>query len=133
MYIKAFDKWNNVKKRIQDEERKVHIRSGEIRWCTIGVNIGSEMDGKGESFSRPVLIIHTIGSKLALVIPLTSKLKSVAGYIPFTFQNKEHSLCVHQLKVISTKRLLKRKGRITRNRLEQVKKVIQEFYGFSLS
>jgi tetrahydromethanopterin S-methyltransferase subunit G len=45
MYFKDFDKWNLVKKRINEEERKVNIRQGEIRWIAFGVNVGS---GKGE-------------------------------------------------------------------------------------
>jgi hypothetical protein len=55
MYIKEFDQWNEVKKRIQSEQRNIYIRSGEVRWCTVGVNLGSEMDGKGKSYTRPVL------------------------------------------------------------------------------
>jgi len=50
MYFKDFDKWNIVKKRVHTDEIKVSIRAGEIRWLSFGVNVGSEIDGKGESF-----------------------------------------------------------------------------------
>lgn len=36
MYTKNFDEWNEVKKSIQREKRKVYFRSGEIRWCSVG-------------------------------------------------------------------------------------------------
>ena len=88
MYTKEFDKWTAVKKVIQSEKRKVYFRSGEGRWCALGVNVGSEIDGKGDSFTRPVLIVHVIGAHLALVIPLTTKSKSVPGYYSFEFQAK---------------------------------------------
>ena len=130
MYIKDFDAWNVVKKRIQGEKRMVYVRAGEVRWCTVGVNIGSEVDGKGVSFTRPALVLHVIGSRLALIVPLTTKKKFLPGYYPFKFQEKEHSLCVHQLKIISTKRLLKRKGKITKNRLKEIKDLVKDFYSF---
>jgi len=52
LYHKDFDGWHPVKKRIESEERSIFIRAGEIRWVSFGVNIGSEIDGKGVSFTR---------------------------------------------------------------------------------
>ena len=75
MYFKDFDKWNIVKKRVHTDEIKVSIRAGEIRWVSFGVNVGSEIDGKGESFTRPALVAHVVGAVLALVVPLSTKLK----------------------------------------------------------
>ena len=128
MYFKDFDKWNIVKKRTHDNELKVSIRAGEIRWISCGVNVGSEIDGKGESFTRPALIIHVVGAVLALVIPLSTKLKDVAGYIPFEFQGKTTSICVHQMRIISQRRILARKGRISDNRLKEIKSQIKKFF-----
>src|SRR3989338_2316862 len=87
MYFKDFDNWNEVKKRVHHEERTVNIRAGEIRWVSFGINIGSEIDGKGLSFTRPALILHVIGSHLALIIPMSTKVKDIAGYVPFTWKN----------------------------------------------
>ena len=104
------------------------IRAGEIRWISCGVNVGSEIDGKGESFTRPVLIAHVVGSALALVVPLSTKTKDVAGYIPFEFQGKQISICVHQMRIISQRRILTRKGKISDKRLKQVKAEIKKFF-----
>ena len=128
MHFKDFDKWNSVKKRIHADEIKVNIRASEIRWITCGVNVGSEIDGKGESFTRPALIVHVVGSVLALVIPLSTKIKDVAGYIPFEFQGKQVSICVHQMRIIAQRRILARKGRISDKRLKQVKTEIKKFF-----
>jgi mRNA interferase MazF len=130
MYFKDFDKWNSVKKRIHKQERRVNIRAGEVRWVCCGVNIGSEIDGKGESFTRPMLVVHVIGSTLALVIPLSTRVKNVVGYVSFEFQQKHIALCVHQMRVISQKRILTRKGKISENRLEAVKTEIEKFFRF---
>ncbi len=94
----------------------------------MGVNIGSEIDGKGVSFTRPALIIHSIGSYLALVVPMSTKIKNVVGYLPFQWKGKSTSLCVHQIRIISQKRVLSRLGRISENRLREVKQSLAEFY-----
>ena len=130
MYFKDFDKWNGVKKRVHDEERKVNIRNGEIRWVSFGVNVGSEIDGKGLSFTRPALILHVIGSHLALIVPMSTKVKDVAGYVPFTWKNNVTALCLHQIRIISSKRILSRKGRISQNKLTVIKKEILKFFSF---
>lgn len=128
MYIKAFDEWNEVKKRLQDEDLKVNIRKGEIRWASIGVNVGSEIDGKGVSFARPVLIVHVIGSHLAMVIPMSTKMKSVAGYVPFEWRGKNVALCIHQIKIVSQKRIFSRLGKVSNTKLQEYKNEIKQFF-----
>ena len=88
------------------------------------------MDGKGGNFARPVLVLHTIGDSLALVVPLTSKNKNIPGYISFEWLDKKDSLCIHQIRVISTKRLLKRLAKISDNRLKEIKNELKSFYNF---
>ena len=112
------------------EERKVNIRSGEIRWVFFGVNVGSEIDGKGISFTRPALILHVVGSHLALIVPMSTKVKDVAGYMPFTWKNVTTALCLHQIRIVSSKRVLSRKGRISQNKLLVIKKDISKFFSF---
>ena len=128
MYHKDYPAWLKVKQRIEKEERKVFIRAGEVRWATLGVNIGSEIDGKGVSFTRPVLVIHVIGSHLALVIPLSTKLKDVAGYSKFDWKGTTTALCLHQMRIISQKRILSRKGRVSAKKLRAIKDEVCRFY-----
>ncbi|MBX7227561.1 MAG: type II toxin-antitoxin system PemK/MazF family toxin [Chitinophagales bacterium] len=128
MYYKDFDNWSIVKKRINQEERKINIRAGEIRWVSFGVNIGSEMDGKGVSFTRPALVVNVSGAHLALVVPLSTKLKDVAGYSPFTWKGTTTALCIHQTRVISQKRILHRIGKISNNALMKYKQHIKGFF-----
>ena len=131
MYQKDFDGWNAVKKRIEVEERRVHIRAGEIRWVAFGVNIGSEIDGKGVSFTRPALVVYVIGAHLALVVPMSTNVKNIAGYIPFEWKGATVALCVHQTRIVSQKRILSRKGRVAGSRLEHAKQEITNFFHLS--
>ena len=96
----------------------------------MGVNVGSEIDGKGESFTRPALVIHVIGSHLALVVPMSTKVKEVAGYVPFEWKGVTTALCLHQTRIVSQKRILSRKGRISKTRLKEVKSQVARFFGF---
>jgi len=74
------------------------------------------------------LIIHAIGSNLALVVPLSTKVKDMVGYLPFEFQGKTVSLCVHQSRTISQKRILSRKGRISDKKLSDIKEQLKKFF-----
>jgi mRNA interferase MazF len=130
MYIKDFDSWNDKKKEIEKEIRSISIRSGEIRWFSCGVNIGSEIDGKGESFTRPCLIVHVIGKMSALVIPMSSKKKEWAGRREIMHGESVDYLCIDQMKIVSQKRIFRRVGRISETKLSVIKKVVSGFYSF---
>ena len=130
MYQKNFDAWNVVKKGLDENAHSVHIRAGEIRWVSIGVNVGSEIDGKGLSFTRPALILHVIGSHLALIIPLSTKVKPIAGYLPFEWKGRTTALCIHQARVVSQKRILSRKGKIADDRLKAIRTDFKKFFAF---
>ena len=128
MYHKDFDNWNRVKKRIHADVTSISIRAGEVRWIACGINVGTEIDGKGTAFTRPALVIHVVGSVLALVVPISTKVKRFAGYIPFHFQETTMPLCIHQMRVISQRRILARMGKISDNRLVLVKEQIRKFF-----
>ncbi len=130
MYFKDFDTWNSLKKQLNEKETKTNIRAGEIRWISCGVNVGSEIDGKGVSFTRPALVVHVVGTILALVVPLSTKVKDVAGYFPFEFQGRTISLCIHQIRIISQRRVLARKRKVSDKRLADVKSEIEKFFNF---
>lgn len=129
MYQKDFDDWNEVKKRINNDVTKSHIRAGEVRWASLGVNVGSEIDGKGTGrYNRPVLILDTMGAHLALVIPLSTSIKKRAGYKQISLNEREVSLCIGQLKSISTNRIFDRVSKLSNDRLSEVKKMTKDFW-----
>jgi mRNA interferase MazF len=122
MYQKRFDEWNVMKQSIENiHDHTPHLRVGEVRWTSLGVNIGSEIDGKGNSFLRPCLILHVIGGKRAIVLPLTSKIKTEEGYLSFELHGRISTLCINQLRSISQNRIYNRLGRISDERLMAIK------------
>jgi hypothetical protein len=51
-YSKAFDEWNSAKKLADASNRRVFGYPREVWWCSLGVNIGAEIDGKNENFEK---------------------------------------------------------------------------------
>lgn len=62
---KDFGPWMSVKSFEHNRENKqTYYKEGEVYWMSIGVNVGSEQDGKGRKFARPVLIVKGFSSTL---------------------------------------------------------------------
>jgi mRNA interferase MazF len=74
--MKDFDLWNNNKKKIEDLGENKFYHQRDIWWCSLGLNIGFEQDGKDKGFQRPVLIVKALGDKTCIVLPLTTSNKN---------------------------------------------------------
>lgn len=103
-YYKNFDSWNVLKKQVNEIEHDLFAASGEIWWCSLGVNIGSEQDGVGEHFERPVLIIKKVSKNNLLIAPLTTKDKKSIKFKVELSKIRGYVL-LDQIKVIDKKRL----------------------------
>ncbi len=121
-YKKDFDGWNEVKKGLNAGHSGCSFREGEVWWCSTGVNIGSEQDGKGKKFERPVLVLKVVNSRVFICIPITSKSKIDKTHIPFYFEYDFHTALVSQIRVYDRKRLIKRKGVVSTYLLMKMKK-----------
>ena len=47
--MKNFDDWNKIKKDIEKSKIDKVFHTQEIWWCSIGINIGFEEDGKNNN------------------------------------------------------------------------------------
>ena len=111
-YIKEFDLWNENKKRIEKSNIQRLCREREIWWCALGVNIGSEQDGKNELFERPVLVLKRYSMDLTLVLPITSTEKDNIYYVKIN-SVMASSVILSQIRAIDSKRLLRKVGMIS--------------------
>lgn len=123
MYIKRFDEWNNLKKNIDHQnERKVYVKKREIWWCSVGANIGKELDGKGETFARPILVMKKLNNQMVWGVPLSTVRKDLDYYHNFTSTyGKAASAVIGQLRLYSTKRLTRKVGKIDSEEFQIVK------------
>lgn len=72
---KKFDNWNEIKKNLHGEHKAVIFKERDIFWVSIGINIGYEQDGKGEIFSRPVVIVKKYNNNLFFGVPLSTTIR----------------------------------------------------------
>ncbi len=107
---KDFDRWNELAKKLQQRQPPPFFREREIWWCSLGVNIGSEEDGKNESFERPILILKVFNHGAIRIIPLTSQIKNSPYYYSIRHGLTQSFAILSQVKTLSTKRLSRKIG-----------------------
>jgi mRNA interferase MazF len=114
-YYKDFDGWNESQKKIHArvDTDSLFFKEREVWWCSVGVNIGREIDGKNEHFERPVLVVRKINSEQFLGVPLTSKHKRGRHYVHVQYGEVTNvgMACLSQVRAFSAKRLLRKIGR----------------------
>lgn len=118
---KDFDTWNKTKKTVHEKEVSSYFHSREIWWCSLGLNIGSEEDGKNELFERPILILNKFNKDTVRITPLTSRIIDDKNHVTINFDNYQSSAKLSQVKTISTKRLTRKLSILDD---EQFKKVL---------
>lgn len=126
--MKDFDGWNEQKKRLEKSEReRLEFFEQEIWWCAIGVNIGHEQDGKHGVYERPVLIVKKFNATTAWVVPLSTKQKHGYLYHSISLDGEVQSVLLSQMRLVSVKRLRRRKGSISFGQWKEVRNAIMRF------
>lgn len=127
---KLLQDWNIVKEDFHKtpNEKIQLIRQGEIWWVGIGENVGVEINGKSEFFSRPVLVFKKLSHYGFMGIPLTSQKHTGSWYTQFIFKNKVETAVLSQARVYSTSRLYSRLGQIPKSDLDTVRKAFLLLY-----
>lgn len=124
---KDFDKWNGIKKQAHGESPRLYTVR-EIWWCRLGVNIGTEQDG-GDNFLRPVVIMAAFGSNACCVVPLTKSSREHLVRVPVGLvQGKNASANISQIRVVDTRRLVKKMGFLDERMFENIRKTIRSLF-----
>ena len=126
---KDFDKWN-IEKKIVDKKvvnRDLFFYAREIWWCSAGLNIGVEADGKNENYERPFLIIKKFNADMVWVLPLTTQEKNNKYYFKLNHEELISWVVLSQIKTISTKRLLRKVGSISEFDFKEVLIRLKDF------
>ena len=128
-YLKSFKEWFKLKISLWNKESKVVFKQGDIWWCSLGVNLGEEIFGKGTKFTRPVLIFRKFTSNSFLGLPLTKQEKKGTWYVEITIHGEKRWVMLNQARVLDKKRLTSRIGVLDDADLKKVKDRFLEFYG----
>lgn len=127
---KLLSDWNVIKEDFHctPDHKLQLVRNGEIWWAGIGENVGVEINGKSEYFSRPVLVLKKLSRYGFMGIPLTSQSHKGSWYASFEFQGNQEIAVLSQAKVFSTARLYGRIGQIPDSDLEKVRQAFLKLY-----
>jgi len=126
-----YDEWNEQKKKFADTDKKVFFKEGEIWWCSLGMNLGEEVYGKGKLFRRPVLVLRKVTGSSCVVLPTTSQKKSGSWYQKINVDGVERHVMMHQGRFITTKRFESRVSLMSKNEFQELKNAVSKFYGIS--
>ena len=129
--IRNYKDWMPVKENIQSEGILRRFKEWELWWCAIGENVGVEINGKGDMFTRPVVIYHKFSRFGFMGIPLTTKDHTAEApdwYVKFNFKNKEQFAALHQLERVSVFRLCRRMGELDDEDIARIKRGFVKLY-----
>lgn len=129
-YISDFKDWFKLKVLLwKFENKQVVFKQNDIWWCSVGMNLGEEIFGKGKQFTRPVLIFKKFTSNSFLGLPLTSRSKSGSWYTKITLREKDNWVILNQARILDKKRLVDRMGTLDDTDVKRVKKDFLKLYG----
>lgn len=126
---KDFDGWHHIKQSLDLRKDYPLFKEREIWWCSVGMNIGYEIYGKGEKFWRPVLILDKHNRHTFFGLPLTSTTKpGNPYYLPIHFRERDGSVLLSQGRTFSSKRLANRMGSLPESDFADIRNVFGNLY-----
>ncbi len=94
----------------------------------MGENIGIEVNGKGEHFTRPVFIFKKYDKYSFLGLPLTTKTKTGSWYSPVIFGGKNQTIVLAQGKVCDYRRFKEKMGELEEKETEKVREAYAQLH-----
>lgn len=92
------------------------------------MNLGEEMFGKGNRFTRPVLVFRKFTSSSFLGLPLTKQEKRGTWYVEITIHGAKNWVMLNQARILDKKRLVHRIGTLDDADFNKVKENFLRFY-----
>ncbi|MCL5781827.1 MAG: type II toxin-antitoxin system PemK/MazF family toxin [Patescibacteria group bacterium] len=126
---KRFPEWIVLKEKL---DLSIHesplFNEGEVWWCSIGENVGREISGKSQLFSRPVLVFRKLSRQMFLGIPTTSQIRTGSWYVPVQYNDKQYTVVLAQMRVFDTKRMSNKIGKIDSVNLNRVRSGFESLF-----
>lgn len=119
--LQLFIGWAKVKVRLHLKESRFYFKERDVWWVSLGINVGSEENGKNEKFERPVLVLKKFNHDMFLSIPFTSQNQGHKYSFTLFYQKKETFLILSQIRLISSKRLIRKVRRIDKSEFFEIK------------
>lgn len=127
--MKKFLEWFGLKERLHGTDHKPpFVSEREIWWVSLGENVGSEMNGKSDRFSRPALILKKLAHGFYLIAPTTTQPHEGSWYAHIRFEEQDEYVCLHQIRTIDYRRLHSKLGQIDTNEFKKTKESFKKLY-----
>lgn len=126
--IKRFGEWISIKSELHFSATPRTVTEGEVWWCSMGENVGVEINGKQELFLRPVLVTKKLSKFGFMGIPLTSQKHEGNWYVGFEFKKRKQFAALAQARVLSVYRLCRKMGTVPNSDLELVREGFRKLY-----
>lgn len=125
-HLSEFDQWNVVSK-ATNQRKPINFKEGEVWWARIGVNIGQEMNGKGEEFVRPIVILKKYNQFSLLGAPTTTtKRENIYRVSVGEIGGKATSVNLSQIRSFDSRRLIRKIQSLDNEKLSWLKKKASE-------
>ena len=129
---KDFDIWNDKKKKVDTRLKPNFIHDGEVWMSYVGINIGTEANGVGREFMRPMLILKRVRFEQVWCVPFSTQENKDYIKLEFKYKDKVNYANVLQLKTIDTGRLAYKIGHINETDLVLIKQKICTTLGMQI-
>ncbi|MFA7308677.1 MAG: type II toxin-antitoxin system PemK/MazF family toxin [Patescibacteria group bacterium] len=122
---KDFQKWAETKVGLHNSQTKRFFYEKEVWWCSLGVNIGYEEDGKNSFFTRPVLILRKFNKDMFIGVPLSTTEKEGQYHYRFPFLTGYSTALLSQIRLLDSKRLANKMGSISKEELGKIRQLVK--------
>lgn len=128
IFVKRFRAWHKLKYKINSSTSiPLGYKERDIWWVSLGHNVGTEEDGKGEMFNRPVLIIKGFSPYQFWGLPLSTTEKRGKYYHPFMVNGVVSTALLSQLRTFDTRRLISKYGMVSGKDFSTIKEKLVDF------
>lgn len=120
MEEKQFHTWHILKEQLHKKKRLIYFHEREIWFCSLGVNVGFEQDGKNDWFERPILILRKFNAFIFWAIPLSSSQKIGEYYHAYKIQGRQYTAILSQLRLLDSRRLSRKVITMPKSDFDQI-------------
>lgn len=122
---KDFNAWTKKKIGIHNASKRVFFHEREVWWCSLGVNIGFEQDGKGDHFERPVLVFKKFNKEIFWALALTTKRKEGPYYKEIVLHDNIFRMAIlSQIRLVDASRLREKIGTVSKASFNETKNAV---------
>ena len=119
---KDFDKWCELKKKLEDTETNIYFNEWQIWWLSIWLNIKKESCGKWDNYRRPVLVLKKLSSITFIWIPLSSKIKTGTWFSQYKQHWQKLTALLYQIRMFDNIRFQRKIWEMDEHDFKEIKK-----------